>query len=64
MNEVASGSPVPDMGGYIERAQRLATGAGLQRLDAYFPPGTHMLLAARIADRFGLDEPSAVSQKN
>ncbi len=35
-----------DMGGYVERAQRLATGAGLQRFDAFFPPGTHMLLAA------------------
>ena len=35
-----------DMGGYVERAQRLATGAGLQRFDAFFPPGAHMLLAA------------------
>jgi 4-amino-4-deoxy-L-arabinose transferase-like glycosyltransferase len=35
-----------DMGGYVERAQRLATGAGLQRFDAFFPPGTHMVLAA------------------
>src|SRR5215211_7609298 len=35
-----------DMGGYVERAQRLAAGAGLQRFDAFFPPGTHMLLAA------------------
>src|SRR5215203_1018148 len=35
-----------DMGAYVERAQRLATGAGLQRSDAFFPPGTHMLLAA------------------
>src|SRR5215203_884847 len=35
-----------DMGAYVERAQRLATGAGLQRFDAFFPPGTHMLLAA------------------
>ncbi len=34
-----------DMGGYVERAQRLATGAGLQRFDAFFPPGTHMVLA-------------------
>src|SRR3712207_528391 len=35
-----------DMGSYVERAQRFATGAGLQRFDAFFPPGTHMLLAA------------------
>ncbi|CAN5790659.1 hypothetical protein BH18ACT11_BH18ACT11_12100 [soil metagenome] len=35
-----------DMGGYVERAQRLATGGELQRLDVFFPPGTHMLLAA------------------
>jgi 4-amino-4-deoxy-L-arabinose transferase-like glycosyltransferase len=35
-----------DMAAYIERAQRLATGDGLQRLDAFFPPGTHILLAA------------------
>src|SRR5215210_4830851 len=35
-----------DMGGYVERAQRLATGAELLRFDAFFPPGTHMLLAA------------------
>src|SRR5215204_7114222 len=35
-----------DMGAYVERAQRLATGAGLQRSDGFFPPGTHVLLAA------------------
>jgi 4-amino-4-deoxy-L-arabinose transferase-like glycosyltransferase len=35
-----------DMGAYVERAQRLATGSGLQRSDAFFPPGTHVLLAA------------------
>src|SRR5918994_6525159 len=35
-----------DMGAYVARAQRLATGADLQRFDAFFPPGTHMLLAA------------------
>ncbi|MDQ3498197.1 MAG: glycosyltransferase family 39 protein [Actinomycetota bacterium] len=35
-----------DMGAYVERAQRLAAGAGLQRSDAFFPPGTHILLAA------------------
>jgi len=37
-----------DMAGYIERAQRLAEGGGLQRADALFPPGTHMLLAVPI----------------
>lgn len=37
-----------DMGAYVERAQRLATGAGLQRFDAFFPPGTHILLATPI----------------
>ena len=34
-----------DMAGYVERAQRLAEGGGLQRTDALFPPGTHVLLA-------------------
>jgi 4-amino-4-deoxy-L-arabinose transferase-like glycosyltransferase len=38
-----------DMGAYVERAQRLAMGAGLQRYDAFFPPGTHILLAAPMA---------------
>jgi 4-amino-4-deoxy-L-arabinose transferase-like glycosyltransferase len=35
-----------DMGGYVQRARQLAMGAGLQRFDAFFPPGTHILLAA------------------
>ncbi len=35
-----------DMGSYIERAQRLAAGGPLWRIDAFHPPGTHMLLAA------------------
>jgi 4-amino-4-deoxy-L-arabinose transferase-like glycosyltransferase len=35
-----------DMGAYVERAQRLATGGELQRFDVFFPPGTHVLLAA------------------
>jgi 4-amino-4-deoxy-L-arabinose transferase-like glycosyltransferase len=35
-----------DMGGYVGRAQRLATGAGLVQYDAFFPPGTQVLLAA------------------
>jgi 4-amino-4-deoxy-L-arabinose transferase-like glycosyltransferase len=34
-----------DMEGYVGRAQRLAAGIGLQPFDAFFPPGTHMLLA-------------------
>jgi len=34
-----------DMGGYVGRAERLVTGAGLLRFDAFFPPGTHILLA-------------------
>ena len=35
-----------DIAGYVERAQRLATGGMLWRIDAFWPPGTHMLLAA------------------
>ncbi|MGI8909434.1 MAG: glycosyltransferase family 39 protein [Rubrobacteraceae bacterium] len=35
-----------DMGGYVERARRLADEGPLLRSDALFPPGTHMLLAA------------------
>jgi len=35
-----------DIAGYVDRARRLATGAGLQRSDAFWPPGTHVLLAA------------------
>lgn len=34
-----------DMGAYVERAQQLASGAELRRFDAFFPPGTHMLLS-------------------
>jgi 4-amino-4-deoxy-L-arabinose transferase-like glycosyltransferase len=34
-----------DMGAYVERAQRLAEGGTLWRADAFFPPGTHVLLA-------------------
>jgi 4-amino-4-deoxy-L-arabinose transferase-like glycosyltransferase len=34
-----------DMGSYVERAQRLAAGGPLWRIDAFHPPGTHMLLA-------------------
>lgn len=35
-----------DMEGYVGRAQRLAAGTGLEQSDAFFPPGTHILLAA------------------
>jgi 4-amino-4-deoxy-L-arabinose transferase-like glycosyltransferase len=34
-----------DMDGYVGRAQRLVMGAGQVRYDAFFPPGTHALLA-------------------
>jgi 4-amino-4-deoxy-L-arabinose transferase-like glycosyltransferase len=34
-----------DMAAYVERAQRLAEGGGLQRADAFYPPGTHIFLA-------------------
>lgn len=34
-----------DMGGYVGRAQELAVGEGLERYDAFWPPGTHLLLA-------------------
>lgn len=35
-----------DMAGYVERAQQLAAGMPLDRYDAFYPPGTHLLLAA------------------
>jgi 4-amino-4-deoxy-L-arabinose transferase-like glycosyltransferase len=35
-----------DMRGYVTRAERLASGAPLGPNDAFFPPGTQMLLAA------------------
>src|SRR5215217_4997578 len=35
-----------DMAAYVARAQQLATGEDLARYDAFFPPGTHILLAA------------------
>jgi len=34
-----------DMGGYVTRAIRVATGASLTRFDTFYPPGTHLLLA-------------------
>lgn len=44
-----------DMQGYVERATRLADGGDLQRLDAFFPPGTHLLLAVPL-ELFGTGE--------
>ncbi|WP_285596564.1 glycosyltransferase family 39 protein [Actinomycetospora sp. NBRC 106378] len=38
-----------DMLGYVERAARLASGAPLAPIDAFFPPGTHLLLSIPIA---------------
>ena len=35
-----------DMGGYVDRAIRVATGTTLDRFDTFYPPGTHLLLAA------------------
>jgi 4-amino-4-deoxy-L-arabinose transferase-like glycosyltransferase len=47
-----------DMAGYVGRAMRLASTGGLDRLDSFFPPGTHLLLAEVLevfgADRHGL----------
>jgi 4-amino-4-deoxy-L-arabinose transferase-like glycosyltransferase len=34
-----------DMGGYVDRAIRVATGGALSRFDTFYPPGTHLLLA-------------------
>lgn len=34
-----------DAAGYVERGTRLAEGAPLERYDAFYPPGTHFLLA-------------------
>jgi 4-amino-4-deoxy-L-arabinose transferase-like glycosyltransferase len=35
-----------DIAGYVERAERLVNGGVLWRVDAFWPPGTHVLLAA------------------
>jgi hypothetical protein len=35
-----------DMGGYVDRAVKLAEGGHLDRGDAFYPPGTHIVLAA------------------
>jgi len=47
-----------DMGGYVERAMRVASGAAPVPYDAFYPPGTHLLLAAPLfvfgPDRAGL----------
>jgi 4-amino-4-deoxy-L-arabinose transferase-like glycosyltransferase len=44
--------------GYIDRAMRVATAAPLERYDAFYPPGTHLVLALPIwlvgADRTGV----------
>jgi 4-amino-4-deoxy-L-arabinose transferase-like glycosyltransferase len=34
-----------DMAGYVARATRLVDGGPLERFDAFYPPGTHLLLA-------------------
>ncbi len=38
-----------DMKGYIERAWHLGTGVPLNKFDAFFPPGTHVLMAPAFA---------------
>lgn len=47
-----------DMDGYLDRAIKIATGEELGRYDAFWPPGTHLLLTAPLAilgpDRLGL----------
>ncbi|HUQ41374.1 MAG TPA: glycosyltransferase family 39 protein, partial [Candidatus Limnocylindrales bacterium] len=47
-----------DMGGYVDRAVKLALAHPLDRYDAFYPPGTHWLLALPLAifgtDRTGL----------
>lgn len=53
-----------DMGGYVGRAVKLAAGGGFDRYDAFYPPGTHLLLALPLAlfgtDRTGLVVASAL----
>ena len=34
-----------DMEGYVDRARELADGVPLERYDAFYPPGTHLLLS-------------------
>ncbi|WP_433802061.1 ArnT family glycosyltransferase [Actinomycetospora sp. CA-084318] len=38
-----------DMLGYVQRAAELAAGEPLSPIDAFFPPGTHLLLALPVA---------------
>jgi hypothetical protein len=44
-----------DMGGYVGRALRLAENTPLERYDAFYPPGTHLLLAG-VFRLFAVDE--------
>jgi 4-amino-4-deoxy-L-arabinose transferase-like glycosyltransferase len=44
-----------DMGGYVGRAMRLAENMPQERYDAFYPPGTHLLLAG-IFKVFGADQ--------
>jgi 4-amino-4-deoxy-L-arabinose transferase-like glycosyltransferase len=44
-----------DMGGYVGRAMRLVETGALERYDAFYPPGTHLLLAA-VFEVFGPDD--------
>ncbi len=47
-----------DMGGYVDRAVKLASGRPLDRSDAFYPPGTHILLAIPLVIRN--ERPAAV----
>lgn len=38
-----------DMDGYVDRAVKFASGGDLVRYDAFYPPGTHLLLALPLA---------------
>jgi len=53
-----------DMGGYFDRAMKLASGGGIDRYDAFYPPGTHWILAVPLFifgfDRTGLWAGAAV----
>jgi 4-amino-4-deoxy-L-arabinose transferase-like glycosyltransferase len=44
-----------DMGGYVGRAMRLAEGGPFERYDAFYPPGTHLLLGG-VFRVFGADQ--------
>lgn len=45
-----------DMDGYVSRATKLVETGDLERYDAFYPPGTHLLLAAPLAI-FGVERP-------